>query len=82
MEDSEVLMIKADVSEIKEAVKDVSAVVNDMRVLLAGNYITKQDFEEYKRLTEKSRRWWASFVIAVAGACAATVDIIGNIFNN
>ncbi|AFQ42391.1 hypothetical protein [Desulfosporosinus meridiei] len=74
--EEEVQTIKKDIAEIKEAVKDVSTVVNDMRVLLAGNYITKQDFEDYKKGTENSRRWWSGFVIALAGAFATVVNVL------
>lgn len=79
MEDKEVQTLKVDIAEIKEAVKDVSAVVNDVRVLLAGNYVTKQDFEEYKKGTTTNRRWWAGFIIAVAGGFVAIVNILWKI---
>jgi len=79
MEDKEAQTLKLDIAEIKEAVKDVSSVVNDMRVLLAGNYVTKQDFEEYKKGTTSNRRWWAGFIIALAGAFVAMVNIFGKI---
>ncbi|GAB6152835.1 hypothetical protein JCM17380_15850 [Desulfosporosinus burensis] len=78
MEEGEVQTIKNDIAEIKEAVKDVSAVVNDMRVLLAGNYITKQDFEEFKKGAETNRHWWSGFIIASAGAFAAIVNLLWN----
>lgn len=74
--EEEVQTIKRDIAEIKEAVKEVSSVVNDMRVLLAGNYVTKNDFEKYKKEAETSRRWWSGFIIALAGAFAAIVDLI------
>lgn len=76
MEDGEAQTIKKDISEIKEAVKDVSTVVNDMRVLIAGNYITKKDFEEFKKGAETSRRWWSGFIIAVAGAIATIMSLL------
>ena len=76
MDDGEVQTLKIDIAEIKVAVKDVSAAVNDMRVLLAGNYVTKQDYEEYKKGTATNRRWWAGFIIAVAGAFVAIVNIL------
>ncbi|MBC2723290.1 MAG: hypothetical protein HGJ97_11505, partial [Desulfosporosinus sp.] len=47
MEAEEVRTIREDIAELREAVKDVSTVVNDLRVMLAGNYILKQDFEDY-----------------------------------
>lgn len=68
MDARELKSLKEDIAEIKEAVRDVSVVLNDMRVLLAGNYVTKQDLEDYKRGATISRRWWAGFVIAVSGA--------------
>ncbi|MDR3601827.1 MAG: hypothetical protein P4L49_15305 [Desulfosporosinus sp.] len=79
MDDKEVQTLKVDIAEIKEAVKDVSAVVSDMRVLLAGNYVTKHDFEEYKKGTTINRRWWAGFIIAVAGAFVAVVNSLWKI---
>jgi len=76
IEEKEVRTIKEDIAEIKETVKDVSSVVNDMRVLIAGNYITKQDFEKFKRDYETNRRWWSGFIIALAGACAAILKLL------
>lgn len=75
MGDEEVKELKGDIVEIKEAIKDVSAVVCDMRILLAGNYITKREFEEYKRENRTSRRWWTGFIIAAAGAFAGFVNV-------
>ena len=76
MEEGETQTIKKDIAEIKEAVKDVSTVVNDMRVLLAGNYITKQDFEEFRKGVETNRRWWSGFIIALAGVFATIVNLL------
>lgn len=72
--EEEVQIIKKDIAEIKESVKGVSAVVNDMRVLLAGNYVTKRDFEEFKKSMETSRRWWSGFIVALAGVFATIVS--------
>lgn len=63
---SELEALKEDIADIKETMKDVSATVNDMRVLLAGNYLTRSDFEKYKTDEKNSRRWWAGFVIAAS----------------
>lgn len=79
MDDREAQIFKADIAEIKEAVRDVSVVVNDMRVLLAGNYVTKQDFEDYKKGTTINRRWWAGYIIALAGACVTIASILWKI---
>ncbi|EHQ87547.1 hypothetical protein [Desulfosporosinus youngiae] len=76
MGEEEARTLKEDIAEIKESVKDVSVVVNDMRVLLAGNYITRQDFEEFKKGMESTRRWWSGFMITLAGAFAAIVNLL------
>lgn len=72
--EEEVQIIKKDIAEIKESVKEVSTVVGDMRVLLAGNYVTKRDFEEFKKSMETSRRWWSGFIVALAGVFATIVS--------
>ncbi len=62
----EIEILKQDISEIKETVRDVADTVNDMRVFLAGNYLTRMEFEKYVDSEKTSRRWWAGFVIAAA----------------
>lgn len=75
MEDAEIRWLKEEMVEIKEVVKDVAEVVNDMRVLVAGNYVTKQDFEEYKKEDKTSRRWWGGFIITVVGVFTGLLNI-------
>jgi len=75
MDDSEIWWIKEQIVDIKDTVKDVAEVVNDMRVLIAGNYVTKRDFEEYKNVEKTNRRWWAVFIITVVGVSTALLNI-------
>ena len=75
MEDAEIRWLKEEMNEIKEAVKDVAEVVNDMRVLIAGNYVTKRDFEEYKKVEKTNRRWWAAFIITAVGVFSAVLNV-------
>jgi len=75
MEDSEIRWLKEEMVQIKETVKDVAEVVNDMRVLVAGNYVTKQDFEEFKRVEKTSRNWLAGFLITVVGVFTTLLNI-------
>jgi len=75
MEDAEISWLKEEMDEIKETVKDVAEVVNDMRVLVAGNYVTKADFEKYKNEEKTSRRWVVGFIITVIGAFTALLNI-------
>lgn len=75
MEESEIRWMKEAMVEIKENVKDVGAAVNDMRVILAGNYVTKQDFEDYKKEEKLNRRWWAGFILTLSGAITALFNL-------
>jgi uncharacterized coiled-coil DUF342 family protein len=43
---NDVQKIKEDMSEIKDDIKNINNSVNDMRVLIAGNYVTKQEMNE------------------------------------
>lgn len=65
--DPEVQDIKDDVKEIKGDVKDVATAVNSLRILIAENYVTRKEFDNYKK-EEQNNRWrWASFIIAAVG---------------
>lgn len=75
MENLEILCIKNEIGEIKQTVKNVEEIVNDMRVLIAGNYITKHDFEEYQRGEKSFRRWFAGFVITAVGVFTAVLNV-------
>ena len=75
MEDAEIRWLKEEMNEIKEAVKDVAEVVNDLRVLIAGNYVTKRDFEEYKKAEKTNRHWWAVFIITAVGVFSALLNV-------
>ena len=74
MEDEKFSWIKEEMAEIKEAVKDVAEVVNDMRVLVAGKYVSKKDFEEYKNEEKTNRRWLFGFIITAVGALATLLN--------
>ena len=67
--------LKDDVKEIKSDMKDVVATVNSLRVLIAENYVTRKEYEDYKK-EEKANRWrWASFIIAATGMLMAAINI-------
>jgi len=36
--------IKEDIKEIKDGIKEITSNVNNLRVLIAGDYVTKTDF--------------------------------------
>lgn len=54
MGDGDVQSIKKDLGEVKESLCDLNKAVGDLRVLVAGNYVTRTDFTEYQK-TEEGR---------------------------
>lgn len=76
----EIEILKEDIAEIKETVKEVASTVNDMRVFLAGNYLTRLEFEKFRETEEKSRRWWAGFVIAAASLIMGIISLVMRYF--
>ena len=76
MGETEYHLIKEDVAEIKNTVKAVETMGNDMRVMLVGQYVSKQEYENHKREDQNSRRWWATFIIASAGALMTLVKVV------
>ncbi len=75
MSENEVQALKEDTAEIKADVKEIFTIVNDMRVSLAGGYVTKTEFEEYKKEEKTGRRWWAGFIIAAAGVVMTIINM-------
>ena len=76
MGDIEVQDLKDDVKEIKFDVKDVATQLNALQVLIAGSYVTRKEFDKYKKDEQSSRRWWAAFILAAASALAAIIRTI------
>lgn len=76
MENVEVQNLKDDVTEIKSDVKGVATQLQALQVLIAGSYVTRKEFEKYKKDEQSSRRWWAGFILAVASALAAIIRTI------
>lgn len=81
--------IKENVEEIKTTVKDVQEKVNDLRVLLAENYVTRKEVEKlkedaqnalegHKKEDQSSRRWWATFIIAATGLLMTLINVLNH----
>lgn len=45
--------LKEDISKVEKKVDSVMAGIADLRVLVAGNYVSKTDFLEYQKIEEK-----------------------------
>jgi len=74
MSDTEVKGLKEDVTEIKSDVKDIHNTLGDLKVLIAGNYVTKTEFEKHKLEATNALRWWAGYVITAAGLIMAILN--------
>lgn len=72
----EVEMLRDDVTEIKGDVKEIHKSLSDLRVLIAGGYVTKKEFEEYKRDELAGKRQLAAGVVAIAGIVATFVSAL------
>lgn len=52
MGDGDVLIIKEGLNEVKAALTDLTKAVNDFRVVVARDYVPKDDFEKCKECAE------------------------------
>lgn len=52
MGENDVQVIREDLVEVKRSLTDLSDAVADLRVLVAGNYVTKADFHECQKCAE------------------------------
>lgn len=59
---------------IYKKVNKVDDEVGDLKVLIAGNYVTREEFDAYKKEEIQSRRFWAGFFIAVGGLAWAVIE--------
>lgn len=68
--------LKADIKEVREGQREMLTAFNDLRVLVAGNYVTKTEFSEYKKsigndLTDHKKensttnRWFAGICVTI-----------------
>lgn len=62
---SEIQEVKSDIREIKEVQGKIMETVNDLRVIVAGNYVTKQEFDESKKENTSEHRWFAGICITI-----------------
>ena len=67
--ETDVQSIKDDINEVKEAVKDLTKAFNDLRVLVAGDYVKKKEFDAYKK-EETESRWKLATLTASISAIA------------
>jgi hypothetical protein len=48
----DVQAIREDLVEVKQSIGELTKAVTDLRVLVAGNYITKAEFTEHQKIEE------------------------------
>lgn len=68
---SDLQEIKEDVKEVKEAVKGVAEKLTDLRLLVAGDYAKKAEFDDFRKNVYK--------IIGAFGAVVTVVQVIYNL---
>jgi hypothetical protein len=54
-----------DIAEVKDEVKKVSTGLADLRVLIAGDYVKREEFEEAKKENEGAHRALTGWIIGI-----------------
>lgn len=76
MSGSDVEYIKEGLTEVKETLKELTHNINDLRVLVAGEYVKKEEFKEHLK-TEASNRWKiAGLTITISGLIFTVIQWI------
>ncbi len=74
--DLKTMATKDDVAELKTGFKEMSDGFSDMRVLIAGNYVTKDEFEKHKEDEKGSRRYLGTYILAAATVLLGIINVI------
>uniref|UniRef100_A0A7C1J7M8 Uncharacterized protein n=1 Tax=Ammonifex degensii TaxID=42838 RepID=A0A7C1J7M8_9THEO len=85
---TELQEIREDVRETRKEVAEIKQMVNDLKVLVVGNYVTKEefekhekDFDDYKKNQVQSLRWGLGFVFVVGGLIWSIVSWLVDLLN-
>lgn len=72
--------IKNGLTNVDSKVNKVGDCVNGLHILIAENYVTRKEFDDYKRDQVVSKRYWAGYLISVLTILFTIVQIIINIW--
>lgn len=89
MSEVELLSLKEDVAEIKAGVKELSSGLADLRVLIAGDYVRREDCQKcqaeneaaHQALNNKFTGWVVGLGTAVFGGLITAVLYLFNVFS-
>jgi len=70
--ETELQSLKEDVAEIKAGVKELSSGLNDLRVLIAGDYVKRDEFEDMKRENNEAHK---SIIGWIIGLCVSILGV-------
>lgn len=77
MSEAELLSLKEDVAEIKAGVKELSSGLADLRVLIAGDYVKREDCQKCQQENEAAHRsiigWLIAGGISFLGMCGYAI---------
>lgn len=69
MSGSDVEYIKEGLTDVKDTLKELTHNVNDLRILIAGEYLTKKEFDKYKQ-TKSNTEWKIAGIVFTISAIA------------
>jgi len=86
MGNEDISLIRQDLSDVKKQLGDLSVALSDLRVLIAGKYVTKEDFQKCQecaedRIVALHKKVDGQFTKLLAYATFICV-VIGVIFNS
>jgi hypothetical protein len=56
MANEELQAMKEDITEIKQTVKETNKALNDLNVLVAGNYVKREELDEFQKTNTEEHK--------------------------
>lgn len=56
MANEELQSLKEDITEIKQTVKETNKALNDLAVLVAGNYVKREELDEFRKTNTEEHK--------------------------
>ena len=72
MSEFELQSLKEDVAEIKAGVKELSSGLADLRVLIAGDYVKRDEFDDMKKENSEAHRTIIGWIV---GLCVSLLGV-------
>lgn len=87
--ENDIQSIREDLGEVKQSLSGINKAVTDLRVLVAGNYVTKEDFQKCQdcaenRIVELHRKVDGQFakILGAATFVGMVIQLVANFFKH